>query len=85
MLWGKTINPRDYLTPSAPFTVGQPKPETVPAEVATAVEQFVQAARSEGYAMASGSSDRLHFAQSYTDRRRAALDAVILKHLRGEA
>ena len=80
MFWGKDFKPRDYLTPPTPFTVGQMKPETVPVEVAAAIEALEVAAEQFGGQTFIRDGDGDSVTQA-----RAALDAVILKHLRGEA
>ena len=78
MLWGKTFNPRDYLTPPTPFTVRQPKPEIVPEEIVAAIAAYEAAI--------DASWEHLNAASAVTvGKSREALKNVILKHLRGEA
>jgi hypothetical protein len=83
MIWGKSIFPHFHVNAPMPFGVREPKPETVPADIATAIEAlhhhaFMQGALSPGTAPGNEAERKAYAA-------RAALSAVILKHLRGEA
>ena len=87
MFGGKSIFPAFAVDRPLPagtqpplFTVGQPKPETIPADIITAMDDLILAVHAHMRAASPLGPEYPAFLA-----KRDALDAAILRHLRGEA
>lgn len=77
MNWGRSIFPHFNVNAPMPFVVRPPAPETVPGDIVRATDELLLAVREH---------DRAPFLSARRDAveaARDALDAAILKHLRG--
>lgn len=83
MLWGKSIFPHFHVYAPMPYVVRPPAPKQIPADIAYAIDVLDVCVENCTHATATV-GPRPVLAKA-VEAARADLEALILKHLRGEA